>query len=374
MDILQTLYVNLIPFILILSLLVFVHELGHYLVAKWNGVKVEVFSIGFGREILGWTDRSGTRWKISWLPLGGYVRMFSDLNAASQPDTKTIKEMSDEEKKMSLFHKTVWQRIAVSAAGPLANYLFAILIFGIIYIVSGQRMPSTEAKIGFIMPSSPAAEAGLKVGDKVLSVNDKNVTTFSELHDIIVKSPDVQLHLKIDRLGENLTISVKPTVVEIKDQKIGRLGIQQGFDQVKRPFYSAFGYALHDVIHVSYATLESVGRIIVRKQSADGLSGPIGIATTIGEVAQKNWIDLIWLTAFLSLNLGLINLFPVPMLDGGHLLFYFIEAVRGKPLSEKAQEIGFRIGFALLMGLVLLTTWNDLSRFKFFMYIKNLFN
>lgn len=365
---------NIIPFILILSLLVFVHELGHYLVARWNGVKVEVFSIGFGAELFGWTDRAGTRWKISIIPMGGYVKMFSDLNPASQPDQSLIQEMSEEDKKVSLFHKTVWQRIAVSAAGPLANYLLAIFLFGTLYIFMGQKIPSEDAKIGQIIPKSAAEQAGLQEGDLILDINGEATRTFAEVQKIIQQNPGREIILHVQREEQGMTIHAMPQGIKARDHEIGRLGITPSYHEVKRSPFMAYFYAIEDVYAFSAKTLAHLSEIILGNQSTDGLSGPLGIANLTGEVARKSLVDLIWLTALLSINLGLINLFPVPMLDGGHLLFYFIEAIRGKAVSEKVQEWGYRMGFGLVMLLVVISTWNDLSHLKVFEFFKNTFN
>ena len=374
MSLINLVYYNIIPFILVLSLLVFVHELGHYLVARWNGVKVEVFSIGFGTELFGWTDRVGTRWKISIIPMGGYVKMFSDLNPASQPDQTLIQGMSEKDKEVSLFHKTVWQRIAVSAAGPLANYLFAIFLFGTLYIFMGQKIPSEEAKIGHVMPKSAAEQVGLQEGDLILDINGITTGTFAELQKIIQENPGHEIVLHVQREEQKLMIHATPQATKVKDHEIGRLGITPSYHEVKRSPLTAYFYAVEDVYTFSAKTLAHLGQMIIGNQSTDGLSGPLGIATLTGEVARKSLIDLIWLTALLSINLGLINLFPVPMLDGGHLLFYFIEAIRGKAVSEKVQEAGYRIGFSLVMLLVVISTWNDLSHLKVFEFFKNIFN
>lgn len=365
---------NIVPFIVVLSLLVFVHEWGHYLAARWNDVRVEVFSIGFGPEIFGWTDRNGTRWKISVVPLGGYVKMFSDLNPASQPDQKLICQMSEEDKKVSLFHKTVWQRIAVSAAGPLANYLFAVLIFGTLYIFSGQKILSELAKIGQVMPESAAEHVGLQPGDLVLDVNGKALKTFVELQKMIRENPERELLLHVEREGQEIAFRATPQSVVVGGRQEGRLGITPFYDQVKRSPLTAYFHAIKNVYDVSAKMLDHLGQMIVGKQSAGGLSGPVGIAALTGEVARKSFTDLIWLAALLSINLGLINLFPVPMLDGGHLLFYVMEAIRGKPVSEKIQESGYRIGFGLVIMLVVISTWNDLYHLKVFEFFKNIFN
>jgi regulator of sigma E protease len=363
-----------IPFILILSILVFIHELGHYLIARWNGVKVEVFSIGFGSEIYGWTDKKGTRWKISLLPLGGYVKMFSDLNPASQPDQKLIQEMSEEDKKVSLFHKSVWQRIGVSAAGPIANYLFAILLFGTLYIFVGQKIPAETSKIGQVVPKSIAEKVGLKSGDLVLAVNETPIQSFSELQKIIQVNPGREIKLYVQRDNQNFTVKAIPQSINTGSHPIGRLGITPSFNEVKRSALTAYFYAVYDAYDFSVKTLSHLGKMIIGEHSTENLSGPLGIASLTGEVARKGFIDLIWLTALLSINLGLINLLPIPMLDGGHLLFYFIEAVRGKPVSDKLQEWGYRVGFGFIMLLMLISTWNDLSNLKVFEFFKNIFN
>lgn len=365
--------VNVLPFLVVLSVLVFVHELGHYLVARRNGVQIEVFSIGFGPEIFGWNDRAGTRWKFSLIPLGGYVKMFSDLNPASQPDMESIQAMSEEDKARSLFHKTVGQRIAVSAAGPLANYLFAIVLLGGLYMTVGQRVPSETATLGFVMPKSAAAEAGLQKGDRLIEMGGVTIATFDEMQQQARANPGKELPLTILRDGQEVHVKITPKSVMVRGTEIGKLGVSQGVAEVKRSPATAFFYAAADCVTISWKTVKSLGQVIVGKESSEGLSGPLGIAALTSEVAQRGLVDLLWLAAFLSINLGLINLFPVPMLDGGHLLFYGIEAVRGKPVSDQTQEIGYRIGFALVMALVLFSTWNDLSRLKVFEFFAKFF-
>lgn len=373
MSYLHTLFYNVVPFLIVLSFLVFIHELGHYLLAKMNKVRVEVFSIGFGKEIVGWTDKSGTRWKISILPLGGYVRMFSDANAASQPDAEAIRIMTEEEKAVSLFHKNVWQRISISAAGPLANYILAIVLFTFLYSTVGQRIPTTDATIGAVISNHPAAIAGLKEGDKIVSLDDTAISNFKDVLLYINEKANVPVKFTVNRGDETLNFTVTPEAKVDHGKTVGRVGMAQGFERkILNPF-DAFASGVSDTINVTVATLKSIGRMLTGQQSADGLSGPLGIASMVSDVAQKNLSDLIELAAFLSVSLGLLNFFPIPMLDGGHLLFYFIEAIRGKPVSERAQEIAYRIGFALLMTLVFFTTWNDLSRLKIVTYIKNLF-
>ena len=370
LDLVHGLYSTVLPFVLVLSVLVFVHELGHYLVARWNGVKVEVFSIGFGPEIFGWTDAAQTRWKVCLVPLGGYVKMLSDLNPSSQPDLEKISAMSEAEKSQSLFHKTVGQRMAVSVAGPLANYLLAIVILTGLYITVGQRVPSEVAKIGMVAPHSAAQEAGLEVKDVVTHVNQAPISSFKEMQEMIRTHAGKPLSFTVRRAQETLIISATPHAKQAGAETIGVLGIAQGSDNKVIPFYKAPLEATLDTIRISGATLSSLWAVVTGKQSADGLSGPIGIAAMTGEVARQGVVELFWLAAFLSISLGLINLFPVPMLDGGHLLFYGIEAVRGKALSEKTQEFLYRIGFSIVAFLIIVSTWNDLMRLSVFSKIK----
>lgn len=369
MDFLIGLGWYVIPFLIVLSILVFVHELGHYLVARYNGVGVDVFSIGFGPEVFGWNDKSGTRWKVSWFPLGGYVKMVGDADAASTPDLDALKSMDEDTKSRSLFYKTVWQRIAVSASGPLANYLFAILIFSILFATIGQRY--TIPVVHGIQEGSAAAEAGFLAGDRITSIEGQPITRFEDIQMFVQTHPGDPLQVVVNRGGQILTLSVVPKLSTTTDHfghthKVGLLGIQgtePGY--IKRSWLNTWWYASEEVISLSWQTLKALGQIIVGAKSADGLGGPLRIAQMSGEIAQSGLVALIWFMALLSVNLGLINFFPVPMLDGGHLLFYFIEALRGKPLSEKAQEWSFRIGFGLIVALMLLATWNDLMHIFF---------
>lgn len=358
-----------IPFLIVLSILVFVHELGHYLVARFNGVGVDVFSIGFGPEVFGWNDKAGTRWKVSWFPLGGYVKMVGDADAASTPDMDALQKMDTDARSRSLFYKTVWQRIAVSVAGPLANYLFAIVVFTILFATIGQRYTSPIIQ-GF-QEDSVAAKAGFQAGDHIKAINGETINRFEDIAEIVRSRPGDTLEIVFDRNGHILTLSVTPILSEMKDRfghvyKIGLLGIKGAeVDYIKRSWLNSWWYAAKETVSMSWQTVKALGQIIVGAKSADGLGGPLRIAQMSGEIAQSGIIALIWFMALLSVNLGLINLFPVPMLDGGHLLFYFIEVVRGKPLSEKAQEWGFRIGFGIIILLMVLGTWNDIIQIFF---------
>lgn len=368
----------LLPFLGVLTVLVFVHELGHYSVARYNGVKIDVFSIGFGPELLGWNDRAGTRWKISLLPLGGYVKFYGDADAASTPDLQTLGQMTDEGKSQSLFHKTVWQRIAVSAAGPLANYLFAIVVLTSLFVAVGYR--TTEPVIVDVLPQSVAEAAGLQKGDRVLKVQGQEVRRFEDITAITQENPEKPLTLEIDRQGRIFSVPITPRLSVMQDRfgythKVGVLGIKSGAVSFQeKGFFSSIGFATKDVFVISYQTLRAVGEMIMGTRSADGMGGPLRIAQMSKEVSDLGLIALLWFTALLSINLGLINLFPIPMLDGGHLLLYFIEILKGKPLSEKAQEWAFRGGFFIVLALVFFTTWNDLNQFHFFHWIQKIFS
>ncbi len=359
----------IVPFLVVLSILVFVHELGHYLVARYNGVGVDVFSIGFGPEVFGWNDKAGTRWKISWFPLGGYVKMVGDADAASTPDTVALKKMDEEARKRSLFYKTVWQRIAVSAAGPLANYLFAIVIFSILFATVGQRY--TVPIVQGIQEGSAAESAGLQAGDRIKAIQGHSIDRFEDLQVIVQEHPDEALTVVIDRNGQELTLSVTPKLSETTDHfghvhKRGLLGVQgKETGYIHHSWMTSWWYATKEVCSLTWQTLQALGHIIIGAKSADGLGGPLRIAQMSGEIAQSGIVALVWFMALLSVNLGLINFFPVPMLDGGHLLFYICEVVLGKPLSEKAQEWGFKLGFGLIVGLMLLATWNDIVHIFF---------
>ncbi len=369
----EWLYLYLLPFMGVITVVVFFHELGHYLVAKFNKVQVDAFSIGFGPELFGFTDRAGTRWKFSLLPLGGYVKMYSDVNAASQPDTTAVKKMTTEEKAVSLFHKTVWQRICVSAAGPIANYIFAIVVLSFLYAISGQAIPADTAKIGFVESQSPAAVGGLQLDDQVIRINEQAVATFEEMTTIIRANPGNLLNFEVTRGTEQLKLQITPRSIKDKETEVGQIGVAIGAELVKHGLHISWLYASEDTFRISWLTLKAVRQIIVGERSAGELTGPIGIAQKTGEFASTNLASFVWFVAFISISLGLINLFPIPMLDGGHLVFYFIEAIRGKPLSDKIQEFVFRIGFVLLMALMLFVVWNDLDRLGVFNSIRGLF-
>ena len=375
MDILNGLWHYAVPFLVVLTALVFVHELGHYLVARRCGVRIEVFSFGMGPELFGVTDGHGTRWKVSLLPLGGYVKMFGDAGAASTP-RDDLGEMSEADKAVSFHHKRLGQRAAIVAAGPIANFLFAVVVLAVLFATYGQ--PFTPADIGTVQPGSAAEAAGLKPGDIIVRIDGRAIERFEEVKSIVSMAPDQSLAMVVDRGGVPVNITAVPKASTVTDRfgnvyKIGLLGITRpGLDYKRHDPVTAVWQALRETADLTSSTLTAVGQMISGVRGAEDLGGPLRIAQMSGEVAQTGIVSLIWFIALLSINLGLINLFPIPLLDGGHLLFYGIEAVRGRPLGERAQEYGFRIGLALVLTLMVFATWNDLVHLRVVEFFKGL--
>lgn len=473
----------LVPFIIVISVIVFVHEFGHYWVARLCGIKIEAFSIGFGTEIFGWYDKHGTRWKVSWLPLGGYVKMFGDADVASNPDSH-VHQMTEEEKKVSFFHQSVGKRIAVVVAGPAFNYLFAILVLTLLFMAPpfGLKVPPllchaeagadsdlaheecflfqgqryTPAVVGGLLPivgpitpDSPAAQAGLqegdhvmsingvrteqhegadmtypttdkdgsvaleierggeektieataallpslpsllheniaakagfRTGDRILSIDNTSINRFEDVRLLVMMNSGTPIEVRIDRGGIEKTIQVTPEVVVQTDRfggvhKIGRLGITSDTVEYRQwPFLQAIQHAVGDAWDISVSTLQGIKQMIMGTRSADELGGPLRIAQMSGHVSEDGPAALIHFMAMISINLGLINLFPIPMLDGGHLFFYLAEHLRGRPLHEKIQEIGMRIGMVLVLCLMVFATWNDAIQLGVISFIKKLF-
>lgn len=357
-----------LPFLFVLTVVVFFHELGHFWVARRCGIKVDAFSVGFGPEIVGFNDRKGTRWKLCVIPLGGYVRFHGDDSAASTPDLKALKKMSEEEKNVSFFHQSVGKRAAVVAAGPIANFILAVLIFSAVFLVYGRQVTTPRADA--IQPASAAEEAGFKPGDLVLEIDGTKIENFGEMQRIVGASPGVPLKVLILRDGREMTLTATPRLREIKDNfgnthRVGMLGISRSTtadDVVTERFgpIKALQLGVAETWFVLERTINYVAGIVTGREATDQLGGPIRIAQISGQVATVSFAALLHLTAVLSVSIGLLNLFPVPLLDGGHLVFYAIEAIRGRPLSERAQEYGFRIGLALVLMLMLFATWNDI--------------
>ena len=357
----------LVSFLFVLTVVVFVHELGHFLVARWCGVNIKAFSIGFGREIFGFFDRHGTRWRIAWIPLGGYVKFMDDENAASAGPSASLEEMTPEERAGAFHAKPLWQRAAVVAAGPIANFLLAIVIFALMFSLIGVR--STAPRVDEVVPSSPAAAAGFMPGDVILAIQGERVETFNDVLRTVSTSPGRELAIKVKRGEETLTLQVTPERQEVQDNFGGTIvrGII-GIRRVTTPEtlelrragpLEAVWLGVHETKFIITSTLSYIGDVVVGRQSADQLGGPIRIAEVSGQVAAIGPEALLNLIAVISVSIGLINLFPIPLLDGGHLLFYAIEGLRRKPLSERTQEIGFRIGLALVLMLMVFATWND---------------
>ena len=361
-----------VPFLLVLTVLVFVHEMGHYWVARRNHVRVEVFSVGFGGELYGWTDRLGTRWRISWIPLGGYVRFFGDANAASAPG-EALASLSPEERAVSFHHKRLGQRAAVMVAGPAANFILAIFLFAGLFVFVGQAF--TPPMVGSVLDNSAAAAAGFMANDRVVSMDGTSIERFQDMQRIVSLSPEQPITTVVERDGATLTLIATPRLVKETDRfgntyRIVRLGITgEGLEYIRHDPFTALWRATGETVAISAATLDYVGQMIMGRRSTDELGGPVRIAQMSGQMWQLGIVALISFTAVLSINLGLINLFPIPMLDGGHLLFYAIEAVRGRPLGDRLMDYGFRIGLALVLCLVVFVTWNDLENLKVFDYI-----
>jgi len=366
MEILDLIWTNGAAFIFILSVIVFFHELGHYWVARRNGVRVEVFSIGFGPELFGWNARSGTRWKVSLLPLGGYVKMFGESATTGSGDEE--RELTEDEKSVSFHHKRVGQRAAVVVAGPLANFVLAIAVFAALFMISGQ--PYTPAEVGTVQANSAAAEAGFKPNDRIVAIDGTGVERFEEVQRIVRMAPGVPLNVTVRRDGAEVVLKVVPRRTEVVDRfgnrsAVGLLGISRSGTEIKKHNPgTAVVAAVTETWRLSLFTLQAVGQIVRGARSAEDLGGPIRIAQMSGQVAELGLTSVFWFLAVLSINLGLINLFPVPMLDGGHLMFYGYEAVRGRPVADRTLEIGFRIGLALVIALFVFVTVQDLSRFE----------
>ncbi|NVJ93679.1 MAG: RIP metalloprotease RseP [Methylocystaceae bacterium] len=364
-----------VAFIFALSVLVFFHELGHYWVAKRNGVKVEVFSIGFGPELFGWNDKSDTRWKICLMPFGGYVKMFGDSDAASSGVDESVRAFSEEEKAVSFFYKPLRARAAIVAAGPIANFILAAVLFALLYMAVGVP-EKFYAGIGEVVADSAAAQAGLEKGDRILSINGTSLDTFDDLRNIVMENPGVDLQTVVLRNGRELQIVITPKEAEVGGKTVGLLGVRPDADQAEYIKYNpakAVWMGVERTYDLSAQILSHLGTLISGGGSMKDLGGPLRIAQVSGDAAKSGFDSLIYLMAVLSVNLGLINLFPIPMLDGGHLVFYAAEAIRGKPLSEKAQEYGFRLGLTLVLGLMVFATWNDLVQLKVFDFVKQLF-
>ncbi len=358
-----------IPFLIALTVIVFIHELGHFMVARWCGVSIETFSIGFGKEIVGFHDKHGTRWKFAWIPLGGYVKFRGDANAASFPDAETVAAAASDP---GNFHgKPIWQRALIVAAGPIANFILAIAIFAVAFMAMGT--PNIEPRIYGVQQGSAAEKGGLQKGDLILKIDGREIKDFLDIQQAVVARAGDTLPVLIDRAGTQLELTIVPEL-RVEDDgfggkiKIGRLGVMSASQAGGATTYTRLGPL--DAIKaggqqtwfIVETTFRYIGKVFTGRQSADQVSGVIGMATAAGNAASQGIYSFINIIAFLSVSIGLINLFPIPMLDGGHLVYYGIEAVRGRPLGEAAQEWGFRIGLSIIVLLMVVGTWNDLTR------------
>jgi regulator of sigma E protease len=357
-----------IPFLFVLTIVVFFHELGHFLIARRAGVKVLIFSIGFGPELAGFNDRHGTRWKVSAIPLGGYVKFFGDDTEASTPSPEALASMTEEERAGSFHHKKVGPRAAIVAAGPLANFLLAIVIFAGMALYYGK--PSSTPRVDALQQDSVAALAGFKVGDVVISIDGSAIESFADMQRVVSTNAGSELVFSVKRDGALVTLSATPALKEVKDvfgnsHRIGVLGIQYNA-RPDDPRTTPVGYleslkiGVEQVWFIITSTFKFVGSLFVGVGNTGDVGGPLRIAQLSGQAASLGFQFVLQLCAALSVSIGLLNLFPVPLLDGGHLLFYVVEAIRGRPMSERAQEMGFRIGLGLVLMLMVFATYNDI--------------
>ena len=372
---------TIIPFLALILVVVFIHEFGHYYFAKKYGVGVTDFSIGFGKEIFGWNDKSGTRWKICWIPLGGYVKFFGDRNVFSQADhEKIINKYSKEDQDKLFVLKPLYQRALIVLAGPLANFLLAIVIFFSVYTLVGKDF--TPAVINEVQKNSPAMASGLKNNDIIVSIDNNKVESIMEVSKFIMMSTDEFIDFTVTRSNQILTFKVKPNLIATEDNlgnKINKrmVGIKLGaynneINHIRLGPTKAIYHAINEVYYVSASSLKYLGSMLTGSGDSSQLGGPIRIAKITGQVAEFGFLPFFSLMAYISISFGLINLFPIPMLDGGHLMFYSFEKILGRPLSQRVQEGFFRIGMFLLLSLMFFTTFNDLKDLGLFQFVNNL--
>jgi regulator of sigma E protease len=356
-------------FLLVISLIVFIHEMGHYLVGRWSGIKILAFSFGFGPELIGFTDKHGTRWKISAIPLGGYVKFYGDEDASSKPDFDALNELPPEDRARTFLGAKLWKRAATVAAGPIANFLLAIFILSIIFMSFGRTV--MDPVVSSVQPNSPAATAGVMTGDQVVATDGQAIQTFDDLQRYVSVRPEISIVLKVRRAGVDIDLHVVPKLTVRTDPfnnkiEVATIGIvtTTAKGNMRIVTYSPLGAvaeAVRETGQIVTGTFDYISNIVTGRMKADQLGGPIRVAQASGQVATLGFVALMHLAAILSVSIGLLNLMPVPVLDGGHLLFYAIEALRGKPLGEMAQGVAFRVGLALVLCLMVFATWNDIS-------------
>lgn len=355
-----------LAFAFLITVVVFIHELGHYSIGKWCGIGVETFSIGMGKQIWGKRDKSGTLWRIAILPIGGYVKFYGDEDPTGKKSHSSDDKVSDQ----NFHNKSVWKKIATTAAGPLFNFILAILIFSMIFLFRGESL--VQPFIGDVVKGSPAYNSGLKTGDEIISVNGEDIFSFNDLRDHVMQSSNEELSLTLIRDGSQINISLVPEVVVAKDRfgseyssaRIGVMGSQNPnhMELIRYGFFESFFRGTKETYNLSSKILVYLGNLISGRESIDQMGGPIKIVQISGEISNYGIIPLLALIAAISVNLGIINLLPIPVLDGGHLLYYSFEVLRGKPLSQKTQEIGMQIGMSLLIALMIFVTFLDISR------------
>ncbi|MAS07376.1 MAG: RIP metalloprotease RseP [Ahrensia sp.] len=360
---------TLLPFLFVLLIVVFVHELGHYLVGRWCGIGAKVFSVGFGPELAGFTDRKGTRWRLSWIPLGGYVKFVGDMNATSMPEGQSTETLTPEEQAVAFPNKSVGRRAATVFAGPLANFVFAIAIFTAIFSLYGRGV--ADPVVSEIRPGSVAERVGIMPGDKFVSLDGIPVEQFSDVQRYVSIRSGETIEMVMERAGEMLTFDVTPERLEIEDRfgnkmEQGIIGVlndrQTGGHRIEHyGVGESFVMAVTETGYVIKRTGGYIAGIFSGREKPDQIGGPIRVAKMSGQVATLGFVALLNLAAILSISIGLLNLLPVPILDGGHLVFYAFEAMRGRPVPENAQEYGYRIGFGLILGLMVFATWNDIT-------------
>ena len=356
-------------FLFLLTLLVFVHEMGHYLVGRWSGIRILAFSVGFGPELFGWTDRRGTRWKFCAIPLGGYVKFFGDEDAASTPDLRRLDTIAPEERGRTFLGAKLWKRAATVAAGPIANFLLAIAIFAVLFSVYGRAV--ADPVVAFVAPGSAAEKAGVLPGDRLLSIDGKPITTFDDVRRYVSVRPELPITVRIEREGGTIDLSMVPQRTEsidplgnkVEEGKIG-IGTNQEAGNFRIETYGpleAVGQGALQSWHIVTGTFDYLSNLFVGRMKADQLGGPIRIAQMSGQMAKLGIAEVLNFAAVLSVSIGLLNLMPVPVLDGGHLMFYAVEALRGKPVGPAAQDLAFRIGFAMVLMLTAFAAWNDIN-------------
>lgn len=363
----------ILPFLVALTVLVFVHEFGHYWVARRAGVKVEVFSIGFGREIFGWTDKSGTRWRFSLIPLGGYVKMFGDMNPAS---VGARDDLTPEERLVAFQHKSLLRRAAIVAAGPIANFIFAIVVLAGLFMAVGQQI--AEPLVGMVQAGSAAEKAGLQLGDRILSLDGDEIERFEQIQRYIQIRPGKPVVIEVKRGDTQLTLNAQAGERVVTDrfgneQKVGMLGIGSSGQRYARldPVAAVVG-AVDQTGFIIGATFQGLAQMIMGQGDTSQIGGILSIGKMSGEVAQDGLVQFLGFLAVLSINLGFINLLPIPVLDGGHLLFYAGEAIYRRPLPKRLQEAGSMAGFAAIVSLMLFATWNDLVKLRVVSWVSGL--